>query len=169
MQEHILKSQEVAKVASAPKPFDPKDEARMVELEKKFGPKLENKYVINGVTVEIESGGARVNKVPDSTPEGYNNVGPKREEYTIELLVTITDPNASGNFKNVGRWSKYILQVDKTSGEVTWSSRVDRRYDKKQDEYLFDGGTYQIHQPEVDALLKTQAVADAMSSIGMKS
>ena len=37
MQEHISNSQEDAKVTSAPKPFDPKDEARMAELEKKFG------------------------------------------------------------------------------------------------------------------------------------
>lgn len=169
MQEHISNNQEGEKVASAPKPFDPKDEARMAELEKKFGPKLEDKYVINGATVEIGSGGAVINRVPDTTPEGYTNVGQKTEEYTIELPVTITDPNASGDFKNVGRWSKYILTVDKMSGDVKWSSRVDRRYDEKQGQYNFDGPTYQIHTPEVEKLLKTQTVVDALKSIGVEA
>ena len=166
MQEHFSSNK---KVDSAPEPSDPKDGVRVAELEKRFGPKLGNKYVINGVTVEIAGGGAVINKVPDTTPEGYTNVGQKTEEYTIELLVTITDPNAPGDFKNVGRLSKCILTVDEMSGDVKRSSRVDSRYDEKQGQYNFDGSTYQIHTPEVEKLLKTQTVVDALKGIGVEA
>jgi hypothetical protein len=159
--ENTTSNQDKAEVNDEPKPFNPNDKVRAADLEKRFGPKLENKYTLNGVTVEI-SGRAIVSKVPDSTLEGYTSISPKKEEYTIELPVTITDPNASGDFKNVGRWSKYILTIDKNTGDVTQSSRIDRRFDEKQQQYYFDGATYQIYEPEVDALLQTQAVQDVL-------
>ena len=158
-------SNEKPAVDNAPKPFDPKDTVRIAELEEKFGPKLKDDYVINGATVQIGSGGAVINKVPDTPQEGYTNTGENREKYTIEIPVTITDPNAQGDFKNVGRWSKYVLTVDKITGDVLWSSRIDRRYDEKEGRYNFDGPTYQIHTPEVEELLKTETVSKALAQI----
>lgn len=161
-------TQEQAGVTNVPKPFDRDDTVRASQLEERFGLKLENNYVINGATVEITDEAVVVKKVPDSTPEGYTHVGQKIEECVIELPVMITDPNAAGDFKNVGRWSKYALHVDKKTGEVISSSRIDRRFDPKQRQYSYDGVAYQIQQPEVEKLMNTKAVQAALKSIGVE-
>lgn len=83
---------------------------------------------------------------------------------TIELPVTVTDPDAPDEFKGEGRWSKYILNVD-ANGDIKWASRVDRRFDEKNNSIEFDGPRYQVHTGEINMLANTESVSKEIAAI----
>ena len=124
----------------------------------------QNKYEHAGATVEMR-GQIRVEKLSGATPEGMTDIGSEKDEYKIEIPVGITDPNAQGDFKGEMRWSTYVLTYDNLSDEVTWSSRVDRRFDEKEGTYKNDGPTYQIHADEVAKIMEMGEVAETIAGI----
>jgi hypothetical protein len=82
----------------------------------------------------------------------------------VEIPVTITDPNALGEFKDTGRYSKFVLIVDKASGEAKVASRVDRMPDEKRGGYNENGPTYKLSSENVAAILNTSSVYKALHS-----
>ena len=81
----------------------------------------------------------------------------------IEIPVSINSPTAPGDFKNVDRWSKYEITMN-AEGEVIWASRVDRSFNESTQSYEYKGGRYQIHDDEVEKLLSTAPVFEAVKN-----